>query len=402
MSEIFLARQPIFDFKYNLHGYELLFRDGIKENAEFNSAELATSQVLLSTLIDIGVEKVTAGNDCYFNISSDYLDDIDDFLELPFGSLSITLEIEVNDDTADRHREVLTRLSSEGVKLAIDHFVPNKFSPDIMQLFDIIKCDTQKLSTEEIKESSELANKFNCKMIAINIENYQQIPELQELGVDYFQGFFLGKPDITSQKSVPTLLLPVIQTLSRILDPNLELEELESLISSDVSLSFRVLKLINSARYNVDDIDSISRAIVYLGRDAIKNLTIIIILTGVDDKPSELSKLALIRAKMCETLAKQVGMHDINSYFTVGLLSVLDAMLDQTMDQVLSELEISSDLKEGLKLEGFIGQTLRCVLEYEQCCLYEINIPDLKTSELTDYYLQSVDWAEQTFGGLSL
>lgn len=402
MSEIFLARQPIFDFKFNLHGYELLFRDGFKDKAEFSSAELATSKVLLSSLIDIGVEKVTAGNDCYLNVSKDYLDDIDDFLEIPFGSLSVTIEIEVDEDTTDKHREVLTRLSSEGVKLAIDHFIPNNISPNIMQLFDLIKCDTQKLNIEQIKESYELANKYNCKMIAINIENYQQIPELQELGVDYFQGFFLGKPDITTQKSVQTLLLPVIQTLSRILDPNLELEELDSLISSDVSLSFRVLRLINSARYNVDDIDSISRAIVYLGRDAIKNLTIIIILTGVDDKPSELAKLALIRAKMCETIAKQVGMQDINSYFTVGLLSVLDAMLDQTIDQVISELAISNVLKEGLMLEGIIGQTLRCVLEYEQCSLNEVNIPDLKSSELTGYYLQSVDWAEQTFSGLSL
>lgn len=397
-----MARQPIFDFKFNLHGYELLFRDGIKEKAEFSSAELATSKVLLSSLIDIGIEKITAGNDCYLNISNDYLDDIDDFLEIPFGSLSVTIEIDVDEDTADKYREVLTRLSSEGVKLAIDHFIPNTIPPNILQLFDIIKCDTQKLSAEQIKESSELANKYNCKMIAINIENYHQIPELQELGVDYFQGFFLAKPDITTHKTVPTLLLPVIQTLSRILDPNLELGELESLISSDVSLSFRVLRLINSARYNVDDIDSISRAIVYLGRDAIKNLTIIIILTGVDDKPSELAKLALIRAKMCETLAKQVGLQDINSYFTVGLLSVLGAMLDQTMDQIISELAISNTLKEGLKLEGVIGPTLRCVLEYEQCSLNEVNIPGLKSSELTDYYLQSVDWAEQTFSGLSL
>lgn len=402
MSEIFLARQPIFDFKYNLHGYELLFRDGVKEKAEFDSAELATSKVLLSSIVDIGVDKVTAGNDCYINVSSDYLDDIEDFLNIPFGSLSVTLEIEVEDSTASKHREILTRLSSEGVKLAIDHFIPNALSEDIMQLFDIIKCDTQKLSDEQLKTSAQLAKKYHCKMIAINIENYQQIPELQEFGVDYFQGFFLGKPGVTAQKSVPTVLLPVIQTLSRILDPDLELEELESLISSDVSLSYRVLRLINSARYNVDDIDSISRAIVYLGRDAIKNLAIIIILTGVDDKPTELAKLALIRAKMCETLAKQVGMHDINSYFTVGLLSVLDAMLDQTMDQVLSELAISNELKQALLHEGFIGQTLRCVLEYEQCCLYEVNIPDLQSSELTEYYIQSVEWAEQTFSGLSL
>lgn len=402
MSDIFLARQPIFDFNYNLHGYELLFRDGIKEKAEFDSAELATSKVLLSSLIDIGVDKITAGNDCYLNVCADYLDDIDDFVDIPFGELSITLEIEVTEETASRHGEVLTRLSSEGVKLAIDHFNPDLVSADIMHLFDVIKCDSNNLSEDQLRLSADLAKKYHCKMIAINIESYQQIPVLQELGVDYFQGYFLGKPDVSSQKSVPTVLLPVIQTLSRILDPDLELEELESLIGSDVSLSYRVLKLINSARYSVDDIDSISRAIVYLGREAIKNLTIIIILTGVDDKPSELAKMALIRAKMCETLAKQVGMPDINSYFTIGLLSVLDAMLDRSMDQILSELSINNELKQGLLHKGFLGQTLRCVIEYEQCSLTQVNIPDVQPSELTDYYLQSVEWAEQTFSGLTL
>ena len=402
MSDIFLARQPIFDFTYNLHGYELLFRDGLKEKAEYDSAELATSKVLLSSIIDIGIDKIAAGNDCYINISSDYLDNIDDFVDLPFDSQPITLEIEVDDSLDSRHQEVLTRLSSEGIKLAIDHFVPEKHSANLMQLFDVIKCDTQALSHEQLQQASELAKEYNCKMIATHIEEYQQIPALQELGVDYFQGFFLGKPDISVQKAVPTVLLPVIKTLSRILDPDLEIDELETLISSDVSLSFRVLRLINSASYHVDEIDSISRAIVYLGRDAIKNLTIIIILTGVDDKPTELAKLALIRAKMCEILASQVGMEDVNSYFTVGLLSVLDAMLDQTMEQVLTELAINEELKQALLLKGIIGRTLRCVLDYEKCILSEINPPEIESSELTGYYLQSVEWAEQTFKGLSL
>jgi len=402
MADIFLARQPIFDFEYKLHGYELLFRDSFSEEAEFAEGDVATSKVMLSSVIDMGIEKVTAGNDCYINISNDYIDDIDDVVEIPFGSSSITFEIEVNDEFSNRHHEVLTRLSSEGVKLAIDHFKPEDQQASILQLFDVIKCDTQDLTLEQLQQASQLAKKFSCKMIATNIEDYQQIADLQDVDVDYFQGFFLSKPGIKTQKSVPTILLPVIKTLSRILDPKLELPELEELISSDVSLSYRVLRLINSARFNIDEIDSISRAIVYLGRDAIKNLTIIIILTGVDDKPTELSKLALIRAKMCEILAKKIEAEDSSSYFSVGLLSVLDAMLDRPMEQVLSELNVNDELKQALLKQGLIGQTLQCVLEYENFSVSKESTANIESSELADSYLDAVAWAEETFAGLSL
>ncbi|MDH5423802.1 MAG: HDOD domain-containing protein [Gammaproteobacteria bacterium] len=405
MPDIFLARQPIFDVEYNLHGYELLYRDGFNDSAVYDSADLATSKVMLSSVIDIGIEKITSGHDCYINICDDYIDDIEDIFDIPFGSLAITFELDISKPLSDKHFEVLTRLSSEGIKLAIDHFKPEKSSAAMMQLFDVIKCDTQSLTQEQLIQSAQVAKQHNCKIIGTNIEDYQQIPNLINLGVDYLQGFFLSRPDTTSQKSVPTILLPVIKTLSRILDPELDLTELEALISSDVSFSYRVLRLVNSAGFNIDEINSISRAIVYLGRDAIKKLAIIIVLTGVDDKPTELSKLALIRGKMCEILAEQVGAEDANSYFTVGLLSVLDAMLDQSMEHIIDELAISNELRQALLLQGFMGKTLQCVIDYEKCCLNknklnEIN--ELDSSELSDYYIRSIEWAEQTFSGLSL
>lgn len=402
MPDIFLARQPIFDSEYNLHGYELLYRDGFNESAVYDSAELATSKVMLASVIDIGIDKITSGHDCYINICDDYIDDIEDIVDIPFGSLAVTLEIDVDKALSKKHFEVLTRLSSEGIKLAIDHFTPENSSAGMMQLFDVIKCDTQALSHEQLKLSAEISKQYNCKMIGINIEDYQQIPHLLDLGVDYLQGFFLSRPDTTTQKSVPTILLPVVKTLSRILDPELDLTELESLISSDVSFSYRVLRLVNSARFNIDDIHSISRAIVYLGRDAIKRLAIIIVLTGVDDKPTELSKLALVRGKMCEILAEQIGAEDPGSFFTMGLLSVLDAMLDQPMQQILDELTISDELKKALMLEGFMGRAMQCIIDYEQCRLQKSEFDDVDSSELSEYYLRSIEWAEQTFSGLSL
>ena len=402
MSEIYLARQPIFDSKFNLHGYELLFRNGLTDHAELGGAEAATSKVLLSSLIDIGIDKVTAGNDCYINIDQNYINDIDDFVGIPLGTASLTLEFEIDAVYFEEHKEALTRLSSDGIKLALDHFVPDASLEHALKLFDVVKCDTKKLTHEQLIEASNLAKKYKCKIVATNIESYKKFPDLYKAGVDYFQGFFLSKPDISVKKTVPTILLPVIKTLSRILDPNLELEELEELIMSDVSLSFRVLKLINSARYNVDDIDSISRAIVYLGREAIKNLTIIIILTGVDDKPTELAKLALIRAKMCEIISKKGNIGQAGTCFTVGLLSVLGAMLDQTMEQVLENLQINNELKAILQREGEMGMLLQCVIDYEEFQLDKVTSCDVNSSELTGYYLESVDWAEQTFKGLSL
>jgi len=401
MSNIYLARQPIFDKNYQLHGYELLYRDGDVPSASFESEELATSRLLLSSVIDIGLDKLIEEHQCFLNINADNLNDIEN---LPVDDNRITLEVNTPLEFTETQINSLKLLKSQGYKLAINDFRPDNMPASDLTCFDYLKCNSSELNHESLKAAKKIAKQNQCKAVATHIEFYEQITELTELGFDYYQGYFLSKPDTRKKTALPTTLLTVVQTLARILDPELEIEELNQLISSDVSLSYRVLKLLNSAQYNtVNEIDSIDHAIVYLGRDAIKNLSIIIILTGIDDKPSELTKLALIRAKMCEILARQFQMTNLSTYFAVGLLSVLDAMLDQTMSDVLNTIPLSEELKAALiSHDGIKGQTLQCVLEYEECRLAKINFATLESSELTGYYLEATEWADETFKGLSL
>lgn len=400
MSEIYLARQPIFSTDFKLHGYELLYRDGDTIAADFESEDEATSQVFLAALVDIGLENLSANCPAYINISREYLDGM---AAVPMLPDDVALEIAA-DDCADNGRDKeLALLKAKGYTLVCDHFKSDLLADKTLGYFSEVKCNVNQLDSKQLKLAVSQAKEHGCQLVATHVEDYQNIPQLIELGFDFYQGFFLSKPQVQHQGVVPTNLLPVVQTLSRLLDPAMQLQELSAIISSDVSLSYRVLRLIKSAHYSVNNIESIAHAIVYLGRDAIKNLLITILLSRVEEKPAELTRLALVRAKMCELMARHVQLEDMHCFFTLGLLSVLDAMLDMPMETVVTQLPIGDELKLALvDKEGVLGQTLQCVLEYEECRLYEINQPHVPTAELNDFYIQAVAWADDAFQGFTL
>lgn len=400
MSEIYLARQAIFNRDFKLYGYELLFRKGMFAQADIESEDEATSQVFLAALVDIGLEKLAADCPVHINLSREYLGGV---AAIPLLADDVVLEIDAADclnNVLDAH---LSSLVDQGYKLACDHFMSSPVTENTLLFFDEIKCNVSQLDENQLQQAADQAKRHDCRLVATHVENYQQVPFLLELGFEFFQGFFLTRPQLQHQRSVPTNLMSVIQTLARLLDPAMQLQELSEIISTDVSLSYRVLRLIRSAHYSVNNIDSISHAIIYLGRDAIKNLLITIILTRVEGKPEELTRLALVRAKMCEVMAKHVDLPDLYSYFTLGLLSVLDGLLDQSMYEIVEQLPIEKELAEALvDKKGIKGQMLQCVIEYEECRLFENNLPHIDTAELNDFYLQAVMWADETCHGFSI
>ena len=400
MSEIYLARQPIFENDFKLHGYELLYRYGDVSLSALDSEDVATSQVFLAALVDIGLDKLSADVPVYIKLNREYLDATG---KIPLSPDDVVLEVMATTCANQALDEKLSALVDEGFKLLCDQYAADLLAEETLSYFSEIKCNLSQLDENQLRLAVSQAKENDCRLLATGVENYQAIPHLLGLGFDYFQGFFLSKPQLQHQGVVPTNLLPVVQTLARLLDPAMQLQDLSAIISADVSLSYRVLRLIKSAHYAVNNIESVSHAIVYLGRDAIKNLLITILLSRIEDKPAELTRLALVRAKMCEVMAQHVQLDDVHCYFTLGLLSVLDAMLDLSMQQLVAQLPVDTDIKQALvDRQGIMGQTLQCVLEYEECRLYEINRPYIASAELNDFYLQAVDWADETYRGFSL
>jgi len=219
------------------------------------------------------------------------------------------------------------------------------------------------------------------------------------LGVDYFQGYFFAKPTVVTAKRVPANKMTVLQLLAQVNDPNVKMDELGELIQQDVSLSVKVLKYINSPMSGLSrEIDSIKQALVLLGMDMIKYWVSIMAMSDLDleGRPDELITTLLTRAKTCELLAEKAGEADKSSFFTVGLFSALDVVMEVSMEDVLKQLPLAQDVKDALlNLKGDMGQALRCAMAMESGMLEEANYKDVGADVLSDIYIEAMHWADE-------
>jgi EAL and modified HD-GYP domain-containing signal transduction protein len=169
-------------------------------------------------------------------------------------------------------------------------------------------------------------------------------------------------------------------------------------MSRDVALSYKLLRLINSAFYALPrKVDSLRQALSLLGTRFLTTWVSLLILSGFDDKPLELMVTAMVRAKMCELLAQALGRSDTDTFFTVGLFSALDALMDSSMEDVLKSLPLSDDLAVALlRYEGLLGSVLACVLAYERGCWQTVACPGLNSAAITEAYLHAITWATKT------
>jgi EAL and modified HD-GYP domain-containing signal transduction protein len=222
------------------------------------------------------------------------------------------------------------------------------------------------------------------------------------LGFDFFQGYFFAKPNTVRKQRLQQNQAHVLQLLVRLTDPTIELDEVYRLVSQDVGLSYKLLRVMNSAFFAPPQkVDSIRRALVYFGLDQLKRWAMLIALSGVEGKPQELCRLTLSRARFCEELAGAVGIKDTGMYFTAGLLSTLDALLDMPMTTLVGSLPLTKELAAGLAShDGPIGQAIDCAIAYERCQWWEASFCDLHGGAISDAYLEALDWSTQASMGV--
>jgi EAL and modified HD-GYP domain-containing signal transduction protein len=235
-------------------------------------------------------------------------------------------------------------------------------------------------------------------LLAEKVETQEEFKFCKELGFDYFQGYFFCKPEIIRGQRTPANRLTILQLLARLQDPEVDMRELETLISRDVALSYKLLRLINSPFYGLPrKVDSLRQALSLLGTRFITTWVSLLILSGIDDKPHELVVTAMVRAKMCELLGKALGRASTETFFTAGLFSALEALMDSPMEEVLKALPLSDDLVGTLlRHEGMFGAALHCVLAYERGEWQEAICPGLDTAAITAAYLQAITWTAET------
>lgn len=400
--DVFVARQPIFDRQQKVVGYELLYRIGQENHYEnhFGNGDQATSEVIANCFLLIGLQNLTGGKRAFINFTENLLkNEIATILPRESVAVEILESIEVDEKVI----KACQNLKKLGYTLVLDDFIlDDRFKP-LVELADIVKIDFLDV---DIREKMDVVNSLgsrNVKLLAEKVETTEAFDQAYKMGYAYFQGYFFSKPVILSGQDIPGYKLNYLQVLQEINRPELDYDKLENVIKRDVSLSYKLLRYINSAAFGFRNrIDSIKHALVLLGLQEIKKWVSLIILRGLgEDKPDEIMTSSIIRAKFGELIAIQMGINDKNGdLFLMGMFSLIDVFISRPMAEILAELPISDDIKHAL-LGGYglYGDIHQMILAYEkgewesfaQLAL-QVNLDE---AEVPALYLRSITWANE-------
>ncbi|MFQ5829068.1 MAG: EAL and HDOD domain-containing protein [Candidatus Methylomirabilia bacterium] len=389
---VFVGRQPIFNREFKVVGYELLFRTGGVDDAAVVDGDQATSQLLLNTFTEIGLDQIVGTRLAFINFTRPFILGTYSF---PFPKDRVVMQI-VEDITVDEELiEAVQRLARAGHRIALDDFICSRTLYPLVPFADIVKLDIRKVERTHLQEHVAIFRQRHVKILAEKVETPEDLEFCAGLGIDYFQGFFLSKPKVVRGRTLPANRQMTLRVLAEFHNPDVELAELAELIGYDLSLSYRLLRLVNSAFYALPrKISSIHQALILLGIQRVRGWATLLTLSGLNDKPHELTVTTLLRAKMCELLALAMNMDEPDTDFTVGLFSTLDAFLDLPMDEALASLPLAEEVTAALlDQEGRHGAVLRCVLAYERGAWSEVACPGLEPPEARDAYLEAAKWA---------
>ena len=397
MSETFIGRQAIYDRSLGVHAYELLYRAGTAVNAATHiDGDKATARVLMNAFLELGAERLVGESVCFINLTESFLTGK---LPLPLPAERVVVEVLEDVLPTPEVIEGVKRLREQGVRIAMDDYIHREENAELLKLCDYVKIDLRAQDRDATRELVKMLRPYGMKLLAEKVETAEEMEFCKGLGFDYFQGYFLTKPEIIEGRGVPANRIALLRMLSRLLDPNVDVDELEEMISQDVSLAYRLLRYANSSIYAPSQpITAIGQTLMMLGLKAVRKIVSLIILVDLDDKPGDLLAQSLVRAKMCEVLATRAGVEDTTSYYTVGLLSTLDALTNTPMATVMGHLPLANDLHEALLGgEGELGDALHCARSFETGEWMSSNFGGLDCMELTECYAEGVEYSRDVW-----
>ncbi|WP_373844955.1 EAL and HDOD domain-containing protein [Clostridium sp.] len=396
--DAFIARQPIFD-KYNkIHGYELLFRNNNKENKCIeNDGDKATMEVIKNSMFYIGMDKIVQNKIAFINFTENIL--TSEIFKI-FSPKNTVIEILENVEPSNKVLNACKILKENGFKIALDDFILNKEAKKFIKFADIIKIDFRITQGYKRKKIINTINSKKIKFLAEKIETVDEFNESKQYGYTYFQGYYFSKPEIISGKKIPKNKLIYVKLLKEINSKELSIENIENLIRSDISLSYDLLKIVNSAQFYLKNpIKSIRHALIYFGEIKIKkwvNLTCVKAISN--DKPEIIMINTLLRAYFAELIFIKSGISE-NSFsaFLTGMFSLIDIILERPLKEILQELFLPNSVKNALLEEedNYYSKTLKLIIAYEKekwdevaCLILNFN---LKNKDLINAYFEAIN-----------
>ncbi len=349
MMDVFLARQPIFNINKRVVAYEILYRQGMKNvYDESCDGDTATTTVVSDALINFGIEGLTQGRKAFINFTKNLL--LED-LPLMIPPENLVIELLETVEVDERLEEKIKLFKSRGYVIALDDFVDSDRFDQIISFVDIVKVDFLVLGTEERKHVAEKYRAKGIRLLAEKVETHRDFEEAVNFGYELFQGFFFEKPVVCRSKGINVSTYNYMEILKETVTEEPSFERLSRIVKNDMSLTYKLLRLINSpAFYTNSEITSINHALTLLGLNEIRKWVTLIMLRDVSsDKPDEIIKVSLIRALFAEQASKYFGLADRDTEaFLLGLFSLIDAIVERSLFEILEQLPLKDDMKSAL------------------------------------------------------
>ncbi|MGB0734264.1 MAG: EAL and HDOD domain-containing protein, partial [Pontibacterium sp.] len=314
--------------------------------------------------------------------------------ELPHKQLVFEIPGDISTD-ADTLKAIL-KLAKAGYRLALDNFQYHPRFDLLLKMVKMVKVDVSGLSTDEMTAVIERLTPFKVTPIAIKIESYDKLSHCAVAGFKLFQGHFLSRPKLVHGKKLDANESVLLRLMAELSQNDASPEELEAIIIQDPVLTFKLLRIVNSASYAlVRKVESVADAIILLGVEQVTRWAALIAISQLNETPEELCRILLIRGSMCERLAKARHVWETKHYFMVGMLSGIHALLGIDQKALLAEIPISDDASLAIRrYEGPMGQTLAEVIAYEtgnwDKLPAEVNSDIYETA-----YRESLNWANE-------
>lgn len=355
------VRRPVFDRTLEVVAYEIILGDGPITEVVVDDE---TRRLVINSVVELDVAKIGAGNPLQLSMAASALE-----AEFPaeLGPDHVTLVLGAGSSALPSVVSALEHLHELGYRVLLDDPTANPELHQLLRLADAVKINFGHRAGPSLAKQIAILRTAGVDLVADHIETYEEFRSATQQGFSQFQGTFLSKPDGFRSTRVPAGQIGALELMALLQNPDADIADIAEVIRRDVSLSYRILKVVNSAQYSLPrPLGSIEEAVMLVGTKQIIEWVAMMSMSKVNNKPNELTKVAMVRARVCEALAERLGRQDRQRFHVVGLFSVIEALLDVPADKALGSLPLDPEIIDAIISQGgILGETLKGVIAYE-------------------------------------
>ncbi len=395
IPKVTMSRQPIYDAQRQTFAYVLSPQSDASAPYGEETSSHNVQELIYYTFLETGIDQVTGPHRAVFRLTRGLL--LMDYA-LVFPPDHVLLEIVDFEPPDLEFTEAIGELADQGYHFMLaPPYQDHELYHPLMTKVQILNIDLTLWSRAKLQEHIADCRQYPAQLMVSNVDSLEDFEWCQELGIDYFSGAFFGQSEIITHRRSPINRPALLHLMTKLINPFTPFNELVDLVRRDVTLSYKLLRLLNSNFLTPPKpLTSIRQTLQTIGLKPLITWVSLILLSGLDDKPHELVTTAMIRAKMCEILAEATEQDEPNVFFFTGLISVLNALLDLTTSDLIAHLPIDETIHRALvDHEGEPGRILGSVLAYECGDWETLNRLDIDSTVITDSYLRAIVWAEE-------